>query len=998
MSDSRQLLEQFLAQAWDTIDAFSRAVADSEPLRMLPPDPGFTQPPFKDHVLQQIASLPLPDAISTAAFALLRTLLPPAVSPDDPVRMHGWDPGDGTPRTLALIARLEGALATVAVVFGRAANGAALVRVVGNAPAPAAATLSATPALDLNLHLGATGTLDCEFRRDLSRVREGSAAGTLALRLAPHENTPVRIGLEGGPSLTFEGIAASVELALPPGAVTPVTSTSVAVEHLDLEVLPGTLRSLVGDVASPRVSLDLSAAADGLQFASRSGGGTQVTAANLGASGAVQITHVGLELGSGGRADAPLQLGVRLGVNGRVPGLPVGISADGAGAAFGFSVGRAGLFGFKPSEVLPLPPMGIGAELALPVAKGSGFLIETREGGFAGEFDLDLGFVGVRALALLSPAGNGRPLSLAILISVEFPYPGIQLGLGFSLNGVGGLVAINRRADLPALQASVLDGSVGALLSPASASGHPASALMTLGRIFPEAPGHFVVGPLLHLAWGGRLMTMSLALIFDLPNPPTLVILGRLTIAIPDPAAPLILISLTFVGGFDPSVPTTHLLGTLQGSHLLGVPIQGDGFILVAGGRNPALVISAGGFHPEYPRPASTPELRRIAFELCPLPFPRLRAEMYFALTSNSVQFGAGVYLSATIADCGLEGRFQFDALCVFAPDFMFVARCSARVAVEVFGETLMGISLDIRLQGPSPWLVQARGSVSILWEDISLDFEVGWGDPPRRLPHDVNLEAELRRAFLEPKAWMPDDVGADRSGVTVRRATKGRPAAIHPLGRMQARQRLIPFDIVVHRYQGLPLDRPQLWTLLGATVRDAGTPERFVTDLRDEFPRAQYFDLTDGDQLSARGFSSERSGGVMVPSDSIAGHVIESPDDAFDEKIVPAPGEPETPRVRHRAISRIPQGLPFYELAAAGGDIHQRLGWWRGDGRLGVAVSRTQPLAVAQVDTLRPVAFAEPLDGRSLVQASQMVAAAIARGVRGVQLVEALETKRTNQ
>ncbi len=994
MSESRELLDQFLAQVWDAVDSFCRDLGANAQLRSLQPDPSFTSAPFKDHVLGQIDSLTLGDPLAAASFALLRALVPGAVSPADPVRLHGWDPGGGLARTVALVAQLPGGVpGTVAVVFPVSTTGASTLRVIAQAAGPAGGILPAGSSLNVSVQVAVAGTLDCEFERGGAGRVNGSADGTLALQLFRPEGAAVTVGGSPGPSFSMRGLTVGVEVGLASGNGMPTVGVKLAATEVELDVLPSAVVDLIGGAARPRIALDVSANATGMEFGSATGGGTRSSAVNLAPSAGLRIDRAGLELRSAGRPSAPLQLAVTVAVAGRIPGLPLSISADGSGASFGLSLGRGALFGFAPSEILPLPPSGIGAELQLPFAKGSGFLLETPDGGLAGAFDIDLGFVGVRALAVLEPSRNGRPLSLVVLISVEFPFPGIQLGLGFALNGVGGLVAINRRTDVPALQAAVLDGRAGALIAPASASTNPSAALATLSSVFPAASGHFVIGPMLHLSWGGRLITASLALIFDLPDPPTLALLGRFTIAIPDPAAPLILIRVTFLGGFDPSIPRTHFLGTLEGSHILGLPLEGDAFILLSAGRNPELVISAGGFHPEYPRPASTPVLRRIAFDMSPLPFPRLRAEMYFALTSNSVQFGAGVYLSATLADCGIEGYFIFDALCVFAPDFMFTARCAGRVAVEAFGQTLIAVSLDISLQGPSPWIIHARGSISILWEDISLDFDATWGDPPPRIERNLDLEEELRRAFRDPKAWMPDTVGADRSGVRIRPAAPGQSPALHPLGRLQARQRQVPFGITVQRFQGLPI-APQRWTVAGAGLSDDDR-KPLAVELRDDFARAQYFDLSEGDQLSARGFTSEVSGGVVVPASPSHGTVIEAKDDTFDEKVIADPAEQVTlPRTRHRATTRAPLASPFLELVSGAFDMHDEARWWTDQGRRAVVVHATQPLAAASVDSMQRQILAESLEGRSVVQASEILAAAAAQGLRGVQLVEAWETK----
>ena len=98
--------------------------------------------------------------------------------------------------------------------------------------------------------------------------------------------------------------------------------------------------------------------------------------------------------------------------------------------------------------------------------------------------------------------------------------------------------------------------------------------------------------------------------------------------------------------------------------------------------------------------------MRRLALDLSS-GFLQLRAQAYFTLTSNTIQFGARLDLVAEVAGCGLRGFLAFDVLVQFEP-FRFVADLSAGIAVQAFGETLAGISLALALEGPAAW--RARG------------------------------------------------------------------------------------------------------------------------------------------------------------------------------------------------------------------------------------------------------------------------------------------------
>ena len=220
----------------------------------------------------------------------------------------------------------------------------------------------------------------------------------------------------------------------------------------------------------------------------------------------------------------------------------------------------------SPSKTSGLfPPTGISAELTLP---------------FAGR----LGHTGDRPQRLVrrrlryrswlcvrsgagagSPARGRRPSRLAGRPSSwSFLFPGIQLGLGLRAYGGQRVVAINRRTNFEALEPGVLDGRATSLLAPATAGSNPSAALSAMVEIFPEARGRFVIGPLLQISWadGDHADDQS---DFDLPSPPTLAVLGRLAIAIPDPAAPLALIGVTFVAP-RPMIPMVRVTGSLVGS------------------------------------------------------------------------------------------------------------------------------------------------------------------------------------------------------------------------------------------------------------------------------------------------------------------------------------------------------------------------------------------------------------------------------------------------
>src|SRR4029078_9274709 len=102
------------------------------------------------------------------------------------------------------------------------------------------------------------------------------------------------------------------------------------------------------------------------------------------------------------------------------------------------------------------PPTGAGISLNAGPISGGGFL-SIKDGRYAGALELKIYSVAVKAFGVIDtklPDGSAG-FSFVIVISAEFTP--IQLGLGFTLLGVGGLIGINRRVDGKALEAAVRD-------------------------------------------------------------------------------------------------------------------------------------------------------------------------------------------------------------------------------------------------------------------------------------------------------------------------------------------------------------------------------------------------------------------------------------------------------------------------------------------------------------------------------------------------------------
>ena len=109
------------------------------------------------------------------------------------------------------------------------------------------------------------------------------------------------------------------------------------------------------------------------------------------------------------------------------------------------------------------PPNGLGFVVdAGPVVGGGYVSFDWEKGEYAGILDLEVsGTFAIKAIGILATKmPDGRPgFSMLLIITAEFSP--IQLGYGFTLNGVGGAIGINRTMDQQFLSNGIHTGRPG---------------------------------------------------------------------------------------------------------------------------------------------------------------------------------------------------------------------------------------------------------------------------------------------------------------------------------------------------------------------------------------------------------------------------------------------------------------------------------------------------------------------------------------------------------
>lgn len=509
-------------------------------------------------------------------------------------------------------------------------------------------------------------------------------------------------------------------------------------------------------------------------------------------------------------------------------------------------------FGFKP-------PNGVGLSIDAGAVSGGGYLyFDFDKEEYAGVLELDLsGIVSVTAVGLITtrmPDGS-KGFSLLLIITAEFGSP-IQLGLGFTLSGVGGLLGLNRTMRLEEIAKGIRDGGINSIMFPQNVVENAPRIISDLKNYFPVEDGTFLIGPMVKIGWGTpNLVTVSLGVIIEIPG--NIAILGVLKVALPDEDAALIVIQVNFMGAIEFDKERLWFFASLYESRVLFITLEGDMGLLVGWGDNANFVVSVGGFHPAFNPPALPfGEVRRITVSILNTSYARIIVQGYFAVTSNSVQFGAGVELFFGVNAFNIDGHLAFDALFRFSP-FYFIISISASLSVKVFGVGLFSVRMRGSLEGPSAWHVEGEGSISLLFFDISVDFSHTWGEEEDTELPPIAVMPLLKAEYQKLENWRAVLNENSNLSVTLRSFEQGTADLIlHPVGSLQVSQRAVPLDVTIDK---LGNQTPNDANHFKISVETSGIAKS--GEVKESFARGQYFDEADNKLLDAPSFEPMKGG-----------------------------------------------------------------------------------------------------------------------------------------
>lgn len=511
------------------------------------------------------------------------------------------------------------------------------------------------------------------------------------------------------------------------------------------------------------------------------------------------------------------------------------------------------------------PPSGVGLAINAGVVRGGGYLfIDAERGEYAGALELTFAeFLSLKAIGIITtkkPDGSDG-FSLLVIITAEFG-TGLQLGFGFTLLGVGGLLGLNRTVQFDALIAGVRNGSVNNIMFPRDIIANAPRIISDLRTIFPQREGTFIIGPMAKLGWGTpTLVSISLGIIIEIPG--NIGILGVLKVALPTEDAPIIQLKVSFAGAIEFDKKRLYFFATLFDSRVLFITLDGDMGLLAAFGDDANFVLSVGGFHPRFsPPPLPFPVPTRISVSILNESWARIRAEGYFAVTSNTAQFGSRVEIFFGFDVLSVESTTSFDALFQFSP-FSFIVEIGSHFSVKVFGVGVWGLSIQLMLAGPAPWHAKGRASISLLFFDIPVEFDETWGERRGGTLPDVAVLPLLRDEFAKKENWRAFLPEGKTELVSLRTIDASEDALVlHPVGKLRVLQKLVPLELSIAK-----LGNRKVTDGKSFKVSLVPGPVGKISAVNERFAAAQFNDLKDNEKLQAPAFEEHAGGFDLAPA-----------------------------------------------------------------------------------------------------------------------------------
>ena len=539
--------------------------------------------------------------------------------------------------------------------------------------------------------------------------------------------------------------------------------------------------------------------------------------------------------------------------------------------------GKPAALGFADADFRFKPPSQIGIVVDAKLIEGGGFLtFDTAAGIYSGVVYLTIKRkFEIKAIGIIQTKMPDGSEGFSFLLLITFEIPTTQPGLGFRLEGIGGLIGINRTIDREALVVGMRDNTLDNILFPDDPVKNAAVIFRQSNAVFPAHQGSHTFGIMFLLAWGSKsLVQLKLGLVLKYQDPSIIALLGVLKIGVEKEIlgkkVEIFKIQVNFKADYEEG-KYFAFDATLYKSTFLGFKLVGDLCVRWKGSPDPYFLLSAGGFHPDFQPPALNlpKDIQRLKFILADSGAVKISGEAYLAVTSNTLQFGGGFQAYINVWKLSIEGSLKFDAIFYRTGNPNFKANASGSVKVKIWGFTIGGIKAKGELSGTTPWHFDGSVTFEIGWWDYTKSVDKTWGADGDEPSETISLLTLLSDDLDTADAWQPVRRRFVQ-GVSVRPVQTAVATRVlaHPDESLEVKQAVLPLGVSLDHYGHFnPRDFRSFSLRLGTT-------DEFIAadNTSDFFAPAEFFELTQDERMTRKSYESFNAGLAAGGLDNLIG------------------------------------------------------------------------------------------------------------------------------
>lgn len=556
---------------------------------------------------------------------------------------------------------------------------------------------------------------------------------------------------------------------------------------------------------------------------------------------------------------------------------PVSVEIKGFGMKANIKEASGGAIGPFDLDFDIIPPTGLSINIKSEILKGGGFLvIDNEKGSYMGGLFLSFKKLSLNAIGILNtkmPDGS-KGFSLLVIITATFPTP-IQLGMGFNLSGVGGLLGVHRSVKKDPLRDGVKSGALNAMLFPTDEDikKNTVKIIGDIATIFPVQKDHYAFGPMAKIGWSTpSIITLNVGIVLEIPNP-TLYLLGVLKAILPTEEKPLVQLQVNFRGILDFKNKELSFYASLYNSKILSMTLTGDMALLMNWSENPMFILTAGGFHPKFKLPScSLPALNRMTISISDSDDLKVKLESYFAITSNTVQFGAKVFIDAKSGKFFIRGQVGTDVLIQFSP-FYFTTALYFSAEAGRNSTVFFTIGVDANLEGPNTWHIWGQAKFEICKVDVSVNFDKIIGEKVNDVQGSIAIVDKLIETIEKKDNWEALISENDQAAVSLVNFEADK-LVLHPNGSLSVNQTYLPFGLNMQKFGNSLISDANRISISSVDVNSIAIVSQTKKDF---FSTGEYINLTKDEKLSKKSFDLYDSGVLINDSSelNIDGHKL---------------------------------------------------------------------------------------------------------------------------